>query len=58
MSYKQLPGDAPRRVEIVDVYDRPEALRWTLSNVVLETIENNLVVLENRTRRVIEMLSE
>ncbi|HEX4899193.1 MAG TPA: inorganic pyrophosphatase [Pyrinomonadaceae bacterium] len=26
LSYKQLPGDSPRRVEIVDVYDRSEAL--------------------------------
>jgi inorganic pyrophosphatase len=26
LSYKQLPGDAPRRVEIVDTYDRTEAL--------------------------------
>lgn len=26
LSYKQLPGDAPRRVEIVEVYDRLEAL--------------------------------
>ena len=26
LSYKQLPGDAPRRVAIVDVYDREEAL--------------------------------
>jgi len=26
LSYKQLPGDAPRRVEIVDIYDRVEAL--------------------------------
>jgi inorganic pyrophosphatase len=26
LSYKQLPGEAPRRVEIVDVYDRAEAL--------------------------------
>ncbi len=26
LSYKQLPGDAPRRVEIADVYDRSEAL--------------------------------
>lgn len=25
LSYKQLPGDAPRRVEISDVYDRSEA---------------------------------
>jgi inorganic pyrophosphatase len=25
LSYKQLPGDAPRRVEIVDVYGRAEA---------------------------------
>jgi inorganic pyrophosphatase len=26
LSYKQLPGDAPRRVDIVDVYNRVEAL--------------------------------
>jgi inorganic pyrophosphatase len=26
LSYKQLPGEAPRRVEIVNVYDREEAL--------------------------------
>jgi inorganic pyrophosphatase len=26
LTYKQLPGDAPRRVEIVDVYGRAEAL--------------------------------
>ncbi len=26
LSYKQLPGEAPRRVEIVDVYDRAEAM--------------------------------
>lgn len=26
LSYKQLPGDAPRRVEIVEIYDRIEAL--------------------------------
>ncbi len=26
LSYKQLPADAPRRVEIADVYDREEAL--------------------------------
>ena len=26
LSYKQLPGEAPRRVEIVDIYDREEAL--------------------------------
>ncbi|HSS21848.1 MAG TPA: inorganic pyrophosphatase [Pyrinomonadaceae bacterium] len=26
LSYKQFPGEAPRRVEIVDVYDREEAL--------------------------------
>ena len=26
LSYKQLPGDSPRRVEIEDVYDRVEAL--------------------------------
>jgi inorganic pyrophosphatase len=26
LSYKQFPGDNPRRVEIVDVYNRAEAL--------------------------------
>ena len=26
LSYKQFPGEAPRRVEIVDVYDRTEAM--------------------------------
>jgi len=26
LSYKQLPGEAPRRVEITDVYDRAEAM--------------------------------
>jgi len=26
LSYKQFPGEAPRRVEIVDVYDREEAV--------------------------------
>jgi len=26
LSYKQFPGDAPRRVEISDVYDRAEAI--------------------------------
>lgn len=26
LSYKQFPGDAPRKVEIADVYDRDEAL--------------------------------
>ena len=26
LSYKQLPGDVPRRVEIVESYDREEAL--------------------------------
>ena len=26
LSYKQFPGEAPRRVEIVDVYDREEAM--------------------------------
>jgi len=26
LSYKQFPGDAPRKVEIADVYDREEAL--------------------------------
>ena len=26
LSYKQLPGDVPKRVEITDVYDRTEAV--------------------------------
>jgi inorganic pyrophosphatase len=26
LSYKQLPGDAPRKVEIADIYDREEAV--------------------------------
>ena len=26
LSYKQFPSDAPRKVEIVDIYDRDEAL--------------------------------
>ena len=26
LSYKQLPGDLPKRVEIADVYDRVEAM--------------------------------
>jgi inorganic pyrophosphatase len=26
LSYKQFPGEAPRRVEIADVYDRAEAI--------------------------------
>jgi len=26
LSYKQLPGEGPRRVEITDVYDRAEAI--------------------------------
>ncbi len=35
LSYKQLPGEAPRRVEIADVYDRAEAhevIRRSLSD--------------------------
>ncbi|HET6892049.1 MAG TPA: inorganic pyrophosphatase [Pyrinomonadaceae bacterium] len=35
LSYKQLPGDAPRRVEIVGVYDRAEAL-----DVILRSLED------------------
>lgn len=39
LSYKQLPGDAPRRVEIVDVYDREEAL---------EVIRRSLIDYKNK----------
>ena len=39
LSYKQLPGDAPRRVEIVDVYDCDEAR---------EVIRRSLVDYENK----------
>ena len=35
LSYKQFPGEAPRRVEIVDVYDRSEAL-----NVIKRSISD------------------
>ena len=34
LSYKQLPGDAPKKVEIVDVYDREEALEVIRSSLV------------------------
>ncbi len=33
LSYKQLPAEAPRRVEIVDVYDREEALEVILRSL-------------------------
>ena len=33
LSYKQLPGDAPRRVEIADVYDRAAALETIRASV-------------------------
>jgi inorganic pyrophosphatase len=39
LSYKQLPGEAPRRVEIVDVYDRAEAL---------EVIRRSLIDYQNK----------
>jgi inorganic pyrophosphatase len=39
LSYKQLPGEAPRRVEIVDVYDRAEAL---------EVIQRSLIDYRNK----------
>lgn len=39
LSYKQFPGEAPRRVEIVDVYDRAEAM---------EVIRRSCVDYQNR----------
>ncbi len=35
LSYKQFPGDAPKRVEIVDVYNKAEAM-----NVISESMED------------------
>lgn len=35
LSYKQLPGDEPKKVEIVDVYDRTEAL-----NVITRSLKD------------------
>lgn len=49
LSYKQLPGDAPRRVEIVDVYDRAEAM-----DVIRRSIDdyrNQFGDPEDRTRK-------
>jgi len=34
LSYKQLPGDDPRRVEIVEVYDRTEAMEVITRSIV------------------------
>ena len=33
LSYKQLPQDAPRRVEIADVYDREAALKTIRASI-------------------------
>jgi inorganic pyrophosphatase len=44
LSYKQLPGDAPRRVEIVDVYDRAEAL-----DVISRSMRDYKALYGNRT---------
>jgi inorganic pyrophosphatase len=41
LSYKQLPGEAPRRVEIVDVYNREEALEVIRRSLV--DYKNNFV---------------
>src|SRR6267142_3129175 len=56
LSYKQLPGDAPRRVEIVDVYDRKEAL--DVIGRSLTDYKNNFGDSENRNRQLREMVSE
>ena len=49
LSYKQLPGDAPRRVEIVSIYDRAEAL-----DVITRSISDYQTKFgdhENRTKK-------
>jgi inorganic pyrophosphatase len=56
LSYKQLPGDAPRRVEIVDVYDRAEAL-----DVIERSLRDYRTKFgdpENRSRHLREMISD
>ena len=56
LTYKQLPGDAPRRVEIVDVYDRAEAL--DVIERSFRDYRSKFGDLENRNRQLREMVSE
>ena len=53
LSYKQLPADAPRRVEIVDVYDRAEALDVIKRS--FRDYRSNFGDPENRTRQLSEI---
>ena len=46
LSYKQFPGDAPRRVEIADVYDRAEA-----QNVIERSIRDYARLFGDPTER-------
>jgi len=48
LSYKQLPGDAPRRVEIVDVYDRKEA--WEVITRSMRDYQKQFGDPANRTK--------
>lgn len=48
LSYKQLPGDAPRRVEIVDVYDREEA--WDVITRSMRDYQKQFADSESRTK--------
>ena len=56
LTYKQLPGEAPRRVEIVDVYDRVEAL--DVIERSFRDYRSKFGDSENRTRQLREMISE
>jgi inorganic pyrophosphatase len=56
LSYKQLPGDAPRRVEIVDVYDRAEAMDVIMRSV--SDYQNQFGDPEERTRQLRKLVSK
>jgi inorganic pyrophosphatase len=56
LSYKQLPGDAPRRVEIVDVYDRSEAMDVIMRSV--SDYQNQFGDPEERTRQLRKLVSK
>jgi len=56
LSYKQLPGDAPRRVEIVDVYNRAEAL--DVIERSFADYRDKFGDAEERTRQLREMVSK
>lgn len=56
LSYKQLPGDAPRRVEIVDVYDRAEAMDVIMRSV--SDYQKQFGDPEERTRQLRRLFSK